>query len=66
MKRLAAIMLFCLPAFSYAETPVSNKPIYYGPGLCASPQYECIKVAPGQSWEKLFPDEQQRDLVSAY
>jgi hypothetical protein len=38
-------------------------PIYYGPGLCANPQYECIKVDKSQTWEHLFPDEGQRDLV---
>lgn len=38
-------------------------PIYYGPGLCAYPQYECIKIKSGENWAKLFPDENQRDLV---
>ncbi len=63
MKRIAIIMALWLPALAMAEAPVAERPIYYGPGLCAAPQYQCIKVAPGQSWEKLFPDEQQRDLV---
>jgi hypothetical protein len=44
-------------------TSAINKPIYYGPGLCASPLYKCIKITSGQTWEKLFPDEEQRDLV---
>ena len=40
-------------------------PIYYGPGLCAnaSAQYECVKVPKSQSWESMFPDEVQRDLI---
>ena len=40
-------------------------PIYYGAGLCtsASAQYECVKVDKSQSWESLFPDEVQRDLI---
>ncbi len=40
-------------------------PIYYGPGLCAnaSAHYECVKVTSSQSWEKMYPDEVQRDLV---
>ena len=29
---------------------------FYGTALCGYPQYECIKVSRGQSWEKLFPD----------
>jgi hypothetical protein len=36
---------------------------YYGTGLCSYPQYECLKVGSGQSWERLFPDENQRDIV---
>lgn len=35
---------------------------YYGTGLCAYPQYQCIKVG-HESWANLFPDEQQRDIV---
>lgn len=36
---------------------------YYGTALCAYPQYECVKVQSGQTWEKMFPDENQRDIV---
>lgn len=36
---------------------------YYGTALCGFPQYDCIKVTSGQSWEKLFPDPVQRDIV---
>ncbi|MDP3560541.1 MAG: L,D-transpeptidase [Legionellaceae bacterium] len=36
---------------------------YYGPSLCAYPQFECVKVSSGQSWEKLFPDPRERDIV---
>lgn len=62
MNKLVAMIVFCLPLVTNAES-TEDKPIYYGPGLCASPQYECVKVSHGDSWEKLFPDEQQRDLV---
>ena len=44
-------------------TNAADKPMYYGLGLCDYPDYKCIKVARGQTWEKLFPDETQRDLV---
>lgn len=37
--------------------------LYYGTGLCSYPQYQCIKINKGDSWETLFPDEQQRDIV---
>lgn len=36
---------------------------YYGTGLCAYPQYMCIKIERGQNWDNLFPDPQQRDIV---
>lgn len=41
----------------------ANSPAYYGAGLCQYADYECIKIAPGESWERLFPDSEQRDLV---
>lgn len=36
---------------------------YYGTSLCGFPQYDCIKVASGDTWDKLFPDPVQRDVV---
>lgn len=36
---------------------------YFGTALCSYADYECIKISSGQSWENLFPDEQQRDVV---
>lgn len=62
MKRLVAVIALGLPMMVIANTN-EGKPIYYGPGLCASPQYECVKITHGESWDKLFPDETQRDLV---
>jgi len=35
----------------------------YGEQLCALPDYECIKIQNGDTWEKLWPDETQRDIV---
>ncbi len=40
-----------------------NAANYYGTALCSYPDYQCIKVGSGQTWEKLFPDELQRDVV---
>lgn len=42
---------------------VANAANFYGTGLCGYPQYDCVKVEAGQSWETLFPDEKQRDIV---
>lgn len=54
---MVSILVLLLPGISsFAST-------YYGTGLCAYPQYKCVKVERGQSWDNLFPDEQERDIV---
>lgn len=35
----------------------------YGEILCKDPLYRCLKIKRGDSWARLFKDEQQRDLV---
>lgn len=57
MKRLWAIMLLMGFSLSLQANP------YYGTALCDYPQYVCIKVGKGQSWQSLFPDPVKRDLV---
>lgn len=42
---------------------VANAASFYGTGLCGYPQYDCIKVESGQSWETLFPEANQREIV---
>jgi hypothetical protein len=42
---------------------VANAGSSYGTGLCGYPQYECITVTSGQSWETLFPNTEQREIV---
>ncbi len=56
MKRLLVVIALIVPI-------ISNAAEYFGTGLCAYPQYQCIKIGRGQTWENLFPDEQQRDIV---
>ncbi|OGV28814.1 MAG: endopeptidase IV [Legionellales bacterium RIFCSPHIGHO2_12_FULL_35_11] len=41
----------------------AQSPNYYGADLCQTTQYTCIKVGGGETWDKLFPNEEQRDLV---
>lgn len=36
---------------------------YFGARLCASPEYNCITIKRGDTWKKLFPDPDSRDLV---
>lgn len=42
---------------------VAHAASFYGTALCGYPQYDCITVSGGDSWEKLFPDPEKRDLV---
>lgn len=42
---------------------VANAASFYGTALCGYPQYTCIKVVSGQTWENLFPNPVQRDIV---
>lgn len=67
MNRLTLLMAGFIPAIAMAVVPATKVapqlPSYYGPGLCASSEYQCVKVDKSQSWEHLFPDEAQRDLV---
>lgn len=35
----------------------------FGETLCKSPDYFCVKIKEGDSWETLFPTEQSRDIV---
>lgn len=36
---------------------------YYGSHLCGYPGFKCIKVTRGQTWEKLFRDSRDREIV---
>ncbi len=55
-------MSVCLTAV--AATPSAPLPMYYGKSLCADTErYRCIRVARGETWDSLFPNEEQRDIV---
>lgn len=57
MKKILLVMaLMFQAAFVHSAS-------YFGTALCSYADYECIKIGPGQTWENLFPDEQQRDVV---
>ena len=56
------LLSYTLSAFLCTLSPAFAAP-YYGTALCAYPQYQCIKVGQGGSWERLFPNPEQRDLV---
>lgn len=35
----------------------------YGTSLCHDPEYKCVRVRPGKKWYRMYPDEQERDIV---
>ena len=57
MKKILGVVALLQLSFVYSN------PANFGQKLCDYPQYECVKVSGGQTWEKLFPDENQRDIV---
>ncbi|MBA2650424.1 MAG: L,D-transpeptidase [Legionella sp.] len=48
--------------FMMSVVTAAHSANFYGKGLCNYPQYTCLKIT-NESWEKLFPDPVQRDLV---
>ena len=59
----AAMKRIVLTIFLLFSMSVLNAASFYGTALCGYPQYNCIKVEAGQSWESLFPDPVKRDVV---
>ncbi len=60
MKRLAMLVLnvillaMCVPANAVEQ---------FSSTLCHEPDYQCMKIKPGESWENLFPSPEERDIV---
>ena len=63
MKRFVLALAVGFPIMAMGAADDIDKPQFYSVGLCDNPQFECVKVSSGQSWDRLFPDEQQRDIV---
>jgi L,D-transpeptidase ErfK/SrfK len=55
IKVYIAVMLFLL------STPLFAKP--FSINLCSNSDYICYSVKKGDTWEKLFPEEDLRDLI---
>lgn len=36
---------------------------YYGKELCRYPEFSCVKVKKGDTWERRWPDPRERDLI---
>ena len=50
------------PKQFYQSYPPQKAP-YYGKKLCANPAYHCIVIKATDTWQGLFPNKRQRDLV---
>jgi L,D-transpeptidase ErfK/SrfK len=49
------IMSLIYPSFSYSKT--------YGASLCKEDGFTCLKIKRGESWQSLWPDDHERDIV---
>ena len=63
MNKLQRLLILASTCFVVTSLSWAGDPLYYGPNLCKHPQFYCIKVKSGESWKRLFPDNQDRDLV---
>lgn len=62
MNTYRILMASVIVLYSLAAHAVDQS-IYYGKNLCVQDNFDCIKVEKGQSWQSLFLDETERDLV---
>ena len=58
-----ASTVFSAPVAASPFTPAGQEPIYYGSALCNYPDFQCVTIKHGETWEKMFPNEQELDLV---
>ena len=42
---------------------VHAKTIRYGETICNSPEYFCLKIKKGDTWQNLFPNPEERDII---
>lgn len=59
-KQLITVVIslfFMMSSYGKSTSP------YYGVGLCDQKGYKCVTVSKSQSWQQMFPDERERDLV---
>ncbi len=61
MKLLGGVMLMAF--FFLAQSTPAWTQTRFGESLCNSTDYFCMKVKPEESWDSLFPNEEERDIV---
>jgi hypothetical protein len=60
MKKVTAF-LFTIHLLIYAVNALGQT--RHGESLCHKPDYVCIKTEPGETWDSLFPEIEQQDIV---
>lgn len=60
MKLLQSVILSVFFFFAY---PTAGSQTRFGESLCNSTDYSCIKVKSGETWESLFNNEEERDII---
>jgi len=66
MKKKAIIIVIGIAILMFVLLVVPREVMSlerYGEMICQNEGYTCVKVQKGQSWESLFPDENQRAIV---
>lgn len=56
--RRMVFLIFFLTYCSYAHAGSR-----FGESLCHAPEYFCLKIKPGDTWENLFSNTEERDLI---
>lgn len=52
-----------LITFFFLAQPMAWAQVRFGETLCKSADYFCMKVKQNESWESLFPNEEEKDIV---
>jgi len=63
---LTSSFRFLMPATFFALFLLPSLPASagrHGETYCDEPDFHCVKVGRGQSWQKLWPDEREREIV---
>jgi hypothetical protein len=52
-----------LGLFFFSSFPNAQAEARFGESLCHSPDYFCMQIKPGETWESLFANPEERDLI---
>jgi hypothetical protein len=57
------ILSITISIYLLLSSPFAMAYTRFSESLCSLPEYFCMKIKNGESWEKLFPDGEERDMV---